>query len=185
MRLSLSLSLPLSLSLSLRLSLSSSPSFLVLIVLDEKSNFSVRAIISASESFLREERISVYTNNFRYLAKFSKLFIAGTYCEQDKFISRNLSISCRDQGANILFLEAWSTTRKTNTHPNRYEKIQFKTNKYFFLGRWSTTQRTTWPRCIWTWLSCGWTITMWLGRWNHHNQFYDSFSLVRKFMTNY
>ena len=55
------------------MSLSLSPSFLVLIVLDERSDFSVRAIISASESFLREERIHVCTNIFRYLAKLSKL----------------------------------------------------------------------------------------------------------------
>ena len=46
---------------------------------------------------------------------YQKVFISGTYCEQNKFISGNLSISCRDQGANILFLETWSTTRKTNT----------------------------------------------------------------------
>ena len=54
--------------------------FLVLIVLDEKLDFSVRAIISASESFLREEGIPVCTNIFRYLAIFSKILPKSFHC---------------------------------------------------------------------------------------------------------
>ena len=64
-----------SIKLSLPLSLPLSPFFLVLIVLHEKVDFSVIAIISASESFLREER-----KYFLIFGKFSKLLAKGFHC---------------------------------------------------------------------------------------------------------
>ena len=78
-----------SIKLSLPLSLPLSPFFLVLIVLHEKVDFSVIAIISASESFLREER-----KYFLIFGKFFKTF-------SKKFSLRELIVNRTNSLAEI------------------------------------------------------------------------------------